>query len=457
MFMPFEDMRSAAQGRIDLLVRQGFDVPVEAWKKELAETPDSYDALIAFAKKLNGSKLREDYPYIEPDELDAIRAARPEGHRDTVDLFIGEKEIRDKIQGGVFGRMIGCILGKPLEGYECHMEDVRTYLEPLGAWPLSDYVPQFSPAQKRPLERDTVESMKDFVRYVQADDDINYLVMGLKVMETWGIDFNHQAMALTWLGHVACNGTFGPEHSRYVLFANAFNPFRRPWLPEGEAWTELTTFLNPDEDKIGAMIRGDAFGLMNPGRPAHAAELAWRDGYNTHKKTGLYAEMWVAATIAAAFHTFDPVEAINIGLEQLPANAYYTECVKKALDISLNEPNYEKAYDHIRELWDHYGFAGTINETGAIVNALVHSVDSRGLVDYEKAICQTVMQGWDTDCSGATAGCIAGVLAGYHNIPDKWLKPINNTFYSNIANEPDSRIDAFAERMYTMSRVLRRV
>jgi ADP-ribosylglycohydrolase len=67
------------------------------------------------------------------------------------------------------------------------------------------------------------------------------------------------------------------------------------------------------------------------------------------------------------------------------------------------------------------------------------------------------MQGWDTDCSGATAGCIAGVLAGYHNIPDKWLKPINNTFYSNIANEPDSRIDAFAERMYTMSRVLRRV
>jgi len=149
------------------------------------------------------------------------------------------------------------------------------------------------------------------------------------------------------------------------------------------------------------------------------------------------------------------VEAINIGLEQLPANAYYTECVKKALDISLNEPNYEKAYDHIRELWDHFGFAGTINETGAIVNALVHAVDSRGLVDYEKAICQTVMQGWDTDCSGATAGCIAGVLAGYHNIPDKWLKPINNTFYSNIAYETDTRIDAFADRMYQMSRILR--
>ena len=455
MFMPFEDMRSAALGRIDLLVRQGFDIPAEDWKKELNETPDSYDALIAFAKKLNGTKLREDYPYVEPDEIEEIRAARPEEHRDTVDLFINEKEIRDKIHGGVFGRMIGCILGKPLEGYECHMEDIKTYLEPLGAWPLNDYVPQFSPAQKRPLERDTVDSMKGFVSYVQADDDINYLVMGLKILEGWGRNFTHQFAALTWLHHVPLNGTFGPEHSRYVLYGNAFNPCRQPWLPEGEVWTELTSFLNPDEDKIGAMIRGDVFGLMNPGRPAYAAELAWRDGYNTHKKTGLYAEMWVAATIAAAFHTFNPVEAMQIGLEQLPANAYYTECVKKAIDISLNEPDFEKAYDHIRELWDHYGFAGTINETGAIVNALIHAVDSRGLIDYEKAICNTVMQGWDTDCSGATAGCIAGVLAGYHNIPDKWLKPINNTFYSNIAYETDTRIDAFADRVYQMSRILR--
>jgi ADP-ribosylglycohydrolase len=223
---------------------------------------------------------------------------------------------------------------------------------------------------------------------------------------------------------------------------------------DGEEWEEMTSFLNDGEEVIGAMIRGDTFGLVNPGRPELAAEMAWRDGSITHKKTGLYAEMWVAATIAAAFTTFDPVEAIKIGIEHLPKNARYTEALRQALEISLGDEDWMVAYEEINARWGHLGHAGTFNESAAIINALVHSVGKDGLVDYEKVICRTVMHGWDTDCSAATAGCIAGVLCGFHNIPDKWLAPLNNTYYTCVATDIDTQIDKLAERVYQMSRII---
>ncbi len=297
--------------------------------------------------------------------------------------------------------------------------------------------------------------MKDLLLLTGAslpDDDINYMILGLHVLENYGVNFTSQNMAKTWLDNIPFNFTWGPENSRYRLFANAML-FNNGELPKGKDWDELTTLFNDGEELIGAMIRGDSFGMTNPAYPAIAAEMAYRDGVMTHKKTGLYSEMWVAATIAAAFGTFDPVEAIKIGAEQLPKDARYTRAVYEALEICVSEPDWLKAYEKINAKWGYLGHAGTINETAAIINALVHSVGDDGLVDFEKAICITIMHGWDADCSGATAGCIAGVLAGYHNIPEKWLSPLCNSYSTCVATEDDTEIDKLAERMYQMSRI----
>ena len=62
------------------------------------------------------------------------------------------------------------------------------------------------------------------------------------------------------------------------------------------------------------------------------------------------------------------------------------------------------------------------------------------------------MHGWDTDCSASTCGFIAGVMAGYQNIPDKWIRPLNDTFYTYAALENNHSISAFADRIIEMSR-----
>ena len=62
------------------------------------------------------------------------------------------------------------------------------------------------------------------------------------------------------------------------------------------------------------------------------------------------------------------------------------------------------------------------------------------------------MHGWDTDCSAATCGCIAGVMVGYSGIDKKWLEPLHNTVHTYASLENDHRINAFADRFVEMSK-----
>ena len=292
--------------------------------------------------------------------------------------------------------------------------------------------------------------------YAQPDDDINYTILGLRVLEEYGKNFTSQDMARLWTQRVPFGWSWGPEHTFYFL-TSAFllDNDDKQELPEKDDFDLLTRLFNDGEECIGAMIRADSFGLTSPMMTKKAAEFAYRDGIMTHKKTGLYAEMWTAATIAAAYSTFDPIVAIKAGIEQIPSNSRYAEVVREALDIALSESDWIAAYEKINAKWGRLGHAGTLNETAAIINALVHSVRDDGIVDVGKAVCITIMHGWDTDCSGATAGCIAGVLAGKHNIEERWVKPLCDTYHSCIAGELDTSITALAERMYQMSRIVR--
>ncbi|WP_068604001.1 ADP-ribosylglycohydrolase family protein [Paenibacillus swuensis] len=451
MLIPYSELRKTCSNRISMLETQGHEIL--GLQEKLDQIPDSYDALLEFGNSIIDVPMRGDFPYHEPNHLEEIREERPLNREDEATLYINEMEIRDKIYGGVYGKMLGCILGKPLEmGWT--LKDIRSYLEGVDAWPLRDFVPAYSPSQVSPVRRDCMESTKGFVTHVQADDDLNYMVLGLKVLEQYGAAFRTQDMASLWKENIPYGWNWGPEHTRYCLLTNLWwNHYNS--LPVGKEWDQFVALFNDGEELIGAMIRGDSFGLVNPGRMALAADMAWRDGRLTHAKTGLYAEMWVAASLAAAFHEQDPVKVVQAGINQLPRHSRYAACMREALEWSIEEKDWHKVYDRIDQKWGYLGFNGTFNESCSVVNSLVHGVDSYGHVDFEKIICTQVMQGWDCDSAGATAGCLAGVMAGYRNIPDKWLKPVNDTFYTTVAGEKETRISAFAERMYQMSRIVR--
>lgn len=446
-FLSTSDLRSICTRQIRTMTRQGY--LTDGMQGKLESLPDSYDALLGFAYELANLPVKKDFKYYEPFDLTSIQAARPKGSI-KISNNQSESEIKNKIYGGVFGQLCGLTLGQPLE-MELDLPTIKNYLEGIGAWPLKDFVPAYSPTQTFQLRRDCIESMRGFVHLAKEDDDLNYLVANTRILEQYGPSFKTEDVARFWYSNLVPGWTWGPENTRFMLLTGIFCGNGGDYPEDSKAET-FVNFLNTGQDLIGAMIRGEAFGFVCPGNPDLAAELAWRDGRFTHTKTGLYSEMWLAATIAAAFTTNDPVIAIKAGLEQIPENSRYAECIREALKISIEEKDWFEAYKRINEKWGYLGHAGTLNETAAMINGLIHSTDQYGIVDYEKAITITIMHGWDVDCSGAMAGAIAGVLIGYNNIPEKWYKPLNDTYFSCVATERESKISALAERLYSLSK-----
>src|SRR4051794_6652921 len=107
---------------------------------ELRAVADSYDALYAFAASLATRPLRADWPFVEPLDFDAIRgewAADTTSHDLAMGMSIAERAAR--AEAAFYGRVAGCILGKPVEVMPT-AEQLRNALEPLGHWPLRGWV-----------------------------------------------------------------------------------------------------------------------------------------------------------------------------------------------------------------------------------------------------------------------------------------------------------------------------
>lgn len=63
-----------------------------------------------------------------------------------------------------------------------------------------------------------------------------------------------------------------------------------------------------------------------------AAYLAYKDCSINHRRNGVYGAMFMAATISAAFVVDDPMEAVKIGLTEIPENCLFAEGIRWALD-----------------------------------------------------------------------------------------------------------------------------
>ena len=94
-----------------------------------------------------------------------------------------------------------------------------------------------------------------------------------------------------------------------------------------------------------------------------------------------------------------------------------------------------------------YHWVHSINNAALVVAALI---SSKG--NYEKAICNVVMGGWDTDSNGATVGSIIGTMLGASKLPVKWISPLNNRIRSSLKGFDNSLLSDLANRTTRQSK-----
>ncbi len=408
-------------------------------------------ALVALQQQFATLPLRDDWSYHEPSDLAGIRQSRP----DQVvlpDFYLAEAEIREKIHGAWLGRIAGCILGKPLE-MGLSQDDIRAYLEGANAYPLQDFVPAQSRNGKA-LRRDCVPSMRGYVRYAQEDDDLNYMCLAVKLLETYGPRFATLDVGMNWLQSIPFLWTWGPEHAVYLNLATAVGEHRATEI-NLEA---VSTYLNPGTEWLGAQIRTDVFGYVCPGNPDLAAEFAWRDAYLTHRKSGVYGSIWVAAMNAAAFTMLDIETIIQAGLAQIPAQSRFAEAIQRTIGWCHADGDWRATGRRIVESFDKYGFAGAINNACCVTAALIYGWgdgSASSAETFERTITIAVQLGYDADCNGATAGSVIGMVLGASALPGKWIAPLNDTLHTCVAGFGQVSITEMARRTYELSRVVR--
>ncbi len=363
--------------------------------------------------------VRADFPHREPSDLDGIKAARPA----PVDLpaMLPETVIlRDKAHGGWLGRCCGCLLGKPVEGKRSGQ--IERYLRAQGRWPLDRYFSLDAPpdiAEECGFARRWTALFEGGITCMVEDDDTNYTVTGLAIVKQYGPQFTPENVAHFWLANIPIFHVCTAERVAYRnLVANIPPPASAQYRNVYREW-------------IGAQIRADFFGYVNPGNPELAAEFAWRDAVISHVKNGIYGEMWVAAMLAGAYLSDDVETVIRYGLGQLPATCRLTAAIEHTLSLYHAGLNYEDAITELRTRWDEsrgHDWCHTISNAEIVAIALLW-----GAKDFEKTICGAVMPGFDTDCNGATAGSVLGVMLGAERLPAKWTAPLNDTLLTGVA------------------------
>ncbi|MFG3493597.1 ADP-ribosylglycohydrolase family protein [Streptomyces sp. NPDC047928] len=359
----------------------------------------------------------------EPTALADIRRACPDWPAPPAQPHpgpAGRSALGARLHAGWLGRAAGCLLGKPVE--KLPLSAIRALAGATGNWPLDGWftargLPPALAAAHPWNRRSATTSLAENIDGMPEDDDLNYAVLNLLLLQRYGRGFRTADVARLWLDELPAGRTFTAER---VAYRNLLSGLEPPFT---------ATYRNPFREWIGAQIRADVHGWTRPGDPGGAAEQAHRDATLTHTANGVYGAMFAAATIAtAASGTADVHESLAAGLSVVPDGSRLARAVRFGIATARAHGDFDTVADRLHAAYDNHHWVHVVPNAALLAAALTHADG-----DFTHSICRAVSGGWDTDSNAATAGCVAGLLAGRPDrIPDRWTSPLKNRLATSV-------------------------
>lgn len=328
----------------------------------------------------------------------------------------------ERVYAGVLGKMIGVYLGRPIEGwsYEMIMKrfgEVNYYLHE---------------ALDQPL--------------VVTDDDLSGTFTFVRAMSDYGnrLDLTPAQIGQTWLNYIIEGKTIlwwggigdVTEHTAWLRLKNGVQPPRSGSIAlNGPVMAQ----------QIGSQIFIDGWGMLAPGDPELAADLARRAACVSHDGEAIYGAQVVAALIAGAFVESDMEALIDAATALIPADSITYRMIKNVRDWHAEEPYWHRTLALIDGEYNRERYPGNchiVPNHARIILALLYGGD-----DFQKSMMVVNTAGFDTDCNSGNVGCIMGVklgLAGLDAGPD-WRGPIADRLYLPTADGGGSISDAVGE------------
>lgn len=299
-------------------------------------------------------------------------------------------ELRDKIAGGWAGQMIGVSYGAPTE------------FRAQGRLLEDKEIPAWSPER---------------ISNALNQDDLYVDMTFAKVLDDKGLD--------------ATTEDFGAmfREARYGLW-HANLAARRNLKRGVPAKLSGTPQYNVHANDIDFQIEADFIGMMTPGLPLAATDLAWRAGRVMNYGDGIYGGIFVSCMYATAFFESDPRKIVEAGLACLPPKSPYAQIISDVLRWHKELPgDWIAVWNRVQQKWDQRdpcpsGALRPFNIDAKLNGAYIALGLLYGGGDMEKTLNISTRCGQDSDCNPSSAAGILGVVMGYSKIPDIWKSGI---------------------------------
>lgn len=402
-----------------------------------ASTPPAPE-LRALAERLLDELAMLDPPSAvdEPTDRAAIRAACPDWPAPRTDA---PTVSRDRLHAAWLGRAAGCLLGKPVE--KLPLEGIRALARATGNWPLTTWftakgLPAPLAATYPWNRRSAPNSLAENIDGMPEDDDLNYPLLAVLLLQRYGPSFTTGDLARLWLDELPAGRTFTAERVAYRNLLDGVEP------------PHTARYRNPFREWIGAQIRADVHGWTNPGDPAAAAEQAHRDAVLSHTANGVYGAMFTAAALAeAAGGGSDVHGCLATGLRVVPPRSRFARAVRFGVAAARDNADFDAVADRLHAEYGRYHWVHVLPNAALLAAALTHADG-----DFSLSVCRAVSGGWDTDSNGATAGSLAGLLAGAPSLlPDRWTTPLKNRLASSVPGFDSIGFDELAEQTHRLT------
>ncbi len=342
----------------------------------------------------------------------------------------------ERVYAGVLGKMIAVYLGRPIEGWSYEMISER-----FGE--INYYVHE---ALDLPL--------------IVTDDDLSGTFTFVRAMPDYGNspDLSPQQIGQTWLNYIVEGKTIlwwggigdVTEHTAYLRLKHGI-------LPPRSGSIELNGPIMAEQ--IGSQIFIDSWGMIAPGKPGLAAELARRAACVSHDGEAIYGAQVVAALVAQAFLEADINKLIDSAVSLIPADSLTYRMIEKVRNWHAQQPDWTQTLRQIDREYNRERFPGNchiVPNHARIILALLYGDD-----DFQKSMMVVNTSGFDTDCNSGNVGCIMGVkngLAGIDKGPD-WRGPVADRLYLPSADGGSAISDAVGEtyKLVNIGRGLQRL
>jgi len=341
---------------------------------------------------------------------------------------------KKKLAGAIIGRFAGCALGAPVELMSLQdLFQFATSLQDNNFPPTHYFLKAPHPDEKRYLIGKGRDFTQTEMSFLSTDDDIAYTLLALMMLEEHRGQLTTSNVATYWLRYLPLECTYTAERTTLQNLRDGIAP-------------EFAALRNNDElEFIGAAIRIDAYGYINPGNPKQASELAYQDAYLSHREAGIYSACYFAALIALAFTTTDIDQAMEEAIDYIPKGSRFYGEISWALKMRETVTDYNIANEMVTSRYPNMSVVHAINNACLCIWG-IHI----GRNNYEKGISETVAMAYDNDCTAATVGSVLGAYLGIDHISKKWYEPWNNRILSYLKGIPEFKLDDVIERFYIL-------